>query len=124
VGRPGGELDDLDAALERAGGVGNGLAVLLADEACQLVPVRLEELAKARQDPGAAERRGVAPSRQRGAGRGDRLSHLGGAREGGSPDHVAGRRVEDVTGASTGALDFPATDPEGEDGNGHGTGIL
>ena len=59
------EFDDFDAARDRAGGVGERLAVLLGDDAREILLVRLEELAKPHQDAGAAQRGPRAPLRER-----------------------------------------------------------
>ncbi|ATZ28652.1 hypothetical protein SLAV_34405 [Streptomyces lavendulae subsp. lavendulae] len=50
---PGGELDDLQAALEIAVGVGDGLAVLGRQQPGQGIPFAFDELEEAHQDAGA-----------------------------------------------------------------------
>jgi hypothetical protein len=69
VGDAGGDLHDLHAALDLAGGVGHDLAVLGGDDPGQLVPVALEQLQEPEHHPGPLDHRGVAPGRVGGLGR-------------------------------------------------------
>ena len=64
------ELHHLQAALHRAHGVGQGLAVLLGDEARDVLLVRLQQLQEFLHDPRPAQGRRIAPA---GVGRGGRL---------------------------------------------------
>lgn len=56
MGNTAGELHHLDAALHFAARVGEHLAVLGGDERREVGRPRLEQLAEAEQDAGAAER--------------------------------------------------------------------
>ena len=73
VRRADGELDDFDAALHRAHRVEKHLAVLLADERRDLFLMQLHQLAKARENAGAAQGRRRPPGRERGHGGLDRI---------------------------------------------------
>ena len=63
-----GELDDLEAALDVALGVGDGLAVLAREQLGELVVVALHQLQELHQDAGAPLRVGRGPFRLRGTG--------------------------------------------------------
>ncbi|GAB3824606.1 hypothetical protein GCM10027610_003170 [Dactylosporangium cerinum] len=68
----GGELDVLQAAGQLTAGVGFGLAVLLADQRCDLLAVRVDELPEAEHHLGAAGQRRGPPRGERGFRAGDR----------------------------------------------------
>ena len=106
------ELDDLDAARDGAGGVGERLAVLLGDHAREILLVRLEELAKPHQDAGAAQRGPRAPLRERRRGGACRGVDVVGVRKRHVTDHLAGRRVGDVAVARRSCGDGSPADPE------------
>ena len=98
--RAAGKLDDFDSPLHRADRVQEHLAVFLADQGGQFMAMDFEQLAKARQDPRASQRRGGAPARQSpgsalhgtihvdGVGQGDLANH----RASGGIHHVAAPR--------------------------------
>ena len=90
------ELDDFDAALNRAHRVEKDLAVLLADDPRHVLLALFHQLAEARQDASAWQRRRRAPGRKR---RGSRL-HCGidflGLRERHEAHDLAGGRIGDL----------------------------
>ena len=105
-----GELDDLEAALDIALGVGNGLAVLARQHVGELVVVALREFEELHHHARATLRIGVGPLDLGVPGVLDGGANLG---LGGQRDlglDVAGHRLENVGGAARGALDLLATD--------------
>ena len=107
-----GELDHLDAALHRTGGVGERLAVLLAGKLCQLVAMLLHQFAEAGEDAGAAQWRGFAPGREGRLGRRHRRIDIGPGGQRDLVDHLARGRVEDVAGTAVLGLHALAIDPQ------------
>ena len=69
AGDPAGELDDLDAALDRRPRLGQRLAVLARDQAGELLGVRGEPLAEPEHHPRPLDDRRLGPGRQRRGGR-------------------------------------------------------
>ncbi len=106
-----GELDHLDAALHRAHRIGQRLAVLLGDDARELLLVRLQELQEFLHDARAAQRRRVAPL---GECRGCRF-HRGiddpGVGKGHAFRHLAGGGIEHLA-VATGGTDRLTVNPE------------
>ena len=100
------EFDHLEAALDVALGVGNGLAVLARQQLGELVVVALGQLEELHHHARAALRVGGRPFRLRGLGVLDRGANLGlgGQRHLGLD--VAGHRLEDVGRAARCALDL------------------
>jgi hypothetical protein len=90
------ELDDFDAALHRAGGIGERLAVFCRNQFRQFVLVRVEQLAKFHQDARAAQRRRVAPAGKRAACRLHRSVDVGRVAERHAPGDLPRRRIGDV----------------------------
>ena len=91
-----GEFDHLEAALDVALGVGNGLAVLARQQLGELVVVALRQFEELHHHAGAALRIGGAPLDLRRLGVLDRGAHLG---LGGQRDlglDLAGHRLEHV----------------------------
>src|SRR5664280_432048 len=119
VGDPLGELHHLDSSLKGASRVGQRLAVLLGDQACQLRPVRLEQLAVAGQDAGTAEGRRPSPAGERRLGRDHGAIDVGWTSERTSADGLAESRVEDVADPAARPHDLRAAYPEWKDGCGH-----
>src|SRR5262249_14765727 len=105
-----GELDHLEAALDVALGVGEGLAVLGGEERRELVVLLLHQLEEPEHDPGAALRIGGGPGGLRGGRVGDRLLDLALAGEGHLGLDLARVGVEHVASASRPALDLLAAD--------------
>ncbi len=105
-----GELDDFEAALDVALGVGNGLAVLARQEVCELVVIALRQFEKLHHHARAALRIGVGPLDLRipGVLDGGADLGLGGQRHLGLD--VAGHRLEHVGRPSGRALDLFAAD--------------
>ncbi len=96
---PQANLDHLEAALDVALGVDEGLAVLGGEQAGEVVIFGLDQLQKLEHHPRPALRVGGRPGRL-GRGRvGDDLLDLGFARERDLGLHLAGVRVEHVAGA-------------------------
>ncbi len=95
LGGGSGVFDVLDAATQFAGGVFQGLAVLLADQLDQALFVALQQLLEAEQHLGALGRRGVAPGRKGGLSGIDGLLQGGGIGQGHFADHRAGGGVVD-----------------------------
>jgi hypothetical protein len=89
-----------------------GLAVLFADQCHDFVLVVLHQLAKARQDARAPQRRGVAPCREGRAGCGDCALDIGGAGERHLANHRAGGRVVDIGDARAYGRDALVIDPQ------------
>ena len=104
------ELDHLDAALDVALGVGDGLAVLAGEDVCQGVVFAVGELEELHQHADAALRVGGGPADLRGLGVLDGLAKfvLGGQRDTGA--HRAVHRLHDVLLATAGAGDALAAD--------------
>ncbi|MNO71058.1 hypothetical protein D3C76_619610 [compost metagenome] len=96
----GGVLDVLDAALQLAGGIFDGLAVLFADQFDDALLIGFQQLLEAEQHLRALGRRGVAPGREGGLGGIDSLLHGLAAGQRDLVDGFAGGRVEDVGGAA------------------------
>ena len=105
-----GELDHLEAALDVALGVGDGLAVLGREELGEVLDVLLDQLQELEHDPRAPLRVGRGPGRLRGLGIGDGLLDLGLGGEGDLGLDLAGIGVEHVAGAAGRALDLLAAD--------------
>ena len=95
-----GELHHLEAALDVALGVGDGLAVLAGEAVGELVVVAVGELEELHQHAGAALRVGRGPGRLRGLGVLDGGGHLGLGGERNLGAHLAGHRLEDVAEAA------------------------
>ena len=104
------ELHDLDAALDIALGVGNGLAVLAGQHFGQLVIVARHQFEEFHHHASPALRIGRGPFRLRRLGILDRRAQfgLGGQRHLGLD--VAGHRLEDVRDPPRSALDLAAAD--------------
>ena len=95
AGHAAGELDHLDAAMDRRTGLGERLAVLACDQVCQLLGVSGQLFAKAKHHAGPFDDRRLDPGRQ---GVGRRLHgpvDLVGRAERHAGDRAAVRRVED-----------------------------
>ena len=105
-----GELHHLEAALDVALGVDEGLAVLGGQQPREVVVFGLHQLQELEHHAGAALRIGRGPGRLRGRGVGDRLFDLGLAGEGDLGLHLAGVRVEHVALPAGRALDLLAAD--------------
>ena len=112
VRRADGELDDFDAALHRAHRVEKHLAVLLADERRDLFLMQLHQLAKARENAGAAQGRRRPPGRERGHGGLHRIIDIVRVRKGNRPNNLTGRRVGHLTEATAGRSDFLSVNPQ------------
>ena len=76
LGRPGGELDHLDAAGDLAQGIGIDLAVLGGDRLGDAALVVLEQPQEPVEDPRPAQRRGHRPGWERSARGLDRFVHF------------------------------------------------
>jgi hypothetical protein len=98
-----GELDHLQAARDRALGVGQRLAVLGGDEPGQLVRVRLQQRLEREHDPGAANGRRRLPVGLSRPGRSHRAIDLARVGQRHLADALAERRVVDRPGAPAGA---------------------
>jgi hypothetical protein len=114
-----GELDHLDAALHRAGRVGQGLAVLLRGEPRQFVAVLFHQLAETGEDAGTAQRRGVAPGGESGLGCRHCGIDVGSVGQWNQADQFAGGRVEHLAHAAARRLDTLTVDPEMQFFSGH-----
>jgi hypothetical protein len=112
------ELDDFDAALQGTGGIQQGFAMLLADEAHQFGLIGFHQLAVARQNAGTLERWRVAPAGERRLGGGHGLVDIGLVGQGRPADDFAGGRVEDVGAAGTAGWGGFAIDPQRQRGHG------
>jgi hypothetical protein len=112
MGRAGGELDHLDAALHRTRGVGQGLAMLLARQLHQLIAVLLHQFAEAGEDAPAPQRRRRAPAGKGRPRRPHRALDIGRAGQGDLAHDLAGRRVEHVAAAPAGSGLTLTIDPE------------
>ena len=118
VGDAARELDHLEAALHRAGRVGQRLAVLLGDDPRDVALALLEEVAEAHEDARPPKRRRVAPPGERGAGVPHRRVDVVGRRERHRPHRAPGRRVGDDAFPAAGAGDAAPVHPEGHGRNG------
>ncbi|MNF73847.1 hypothetical protein D3C84_558620 [compost metagenome] len=101
--RSAGVFDVLDATLQFTGGVFQGLAMFFADELGNARLVLLKQLLEAEQDLGTLGRWGIAPCRECSLGRIDGQLHRGAAGQCHFMDGLAGRRVENISRAVTGA---------------------
>lgn len=115
----GGELDHLEAALDVALGVGDGLAVLGGQQPGQVLHVVLHELQELHQHPGALLRVERRPFLLRLDGVRDDGLGLGDVGEGNAGLHLTGVGVEDVGEPVGGAGDVLAPDEVGEFSNAH-----
>ena len=106
-----GELQDLDAPRDLAGGVGRDLAVLGGEERREAVAVGLDEVPDLEHDLGPAAQARRAPAGERGPGGVDRGVDLLAGREVDLARHVAGGRVVDGPAATGRRCDAPAADP-------------
>jgi hypothetical protein len=95
-----GELDHLEAALNVALGIGDGLAVLGGEELGERIVLLLHQFQELEQHARAALRIGRGPGRLRRLGIGDGLLHLRFGREGDLGLDLAGIRVEHVAAAA------------------------
>src|SRR3982075_967019 len=105
-----GEFDDLEAALNVALGIGNGLAMLARQEIGELVVIAVRELEEFHHDAGAALRIGRAPVRLRGSGVFDRGAKLGLRSQRDLGLDLTGHRLEYVRETPRGALDLTSPD--------------
>ena len=105
-----GELDHLDAALDVALGVGDGLAVLAGEAVGQLVVVARHQLEELHQHAGAALRVGGGPGRLRGLGVLDGGATSALEASGTLARTAPSMRLEDVAEAAGRALDVLAAD--------------
>ena len=110
VGHAERELDDLDAALDVALGVGNGLAVLAGEQLGELVIILRDQVEELHQYAGAALRVDRRPFRLGFERVLDRSAHVGGGGERHLADHRAVHRLVDVGRAARGARDMLAAD--------------
>ncbi|MDT4820639.1 hypothetical protein FQZ97_537850 [compost metagenome] len=117
--RAAGEFDDLDSAGDFALGVGEHLAVLRGDQPGQFVAMLVEQGQEAIQDARAAQRRQVAPGRERGPGRGNGRVHIGVAGQLHLAGDDAGGRIVDRQLLAAGGLHGSAGNPV-QDRMGHG----
>ena len=108
----GGELDHLDAARDRALGVGERLAVLLRDDLREVLLVRLHQLAKAHQHARAAQRRRRAPGGQRRRRGLHRRVDVGRVAERHVADHLAGGGIGDFAVARRARGHRASADPQ------------
>ncbi len=106
------ELDDFDASRDRALCVGERLAVLLRDDARDVLLVRVQQLAKAHQHARAPKRRRRAPRGKCSSGRLHRRIDVCPVRERHVPNHFAGRRVRHLAVARRLRRHRAATDPQ------------
>ncbi len=111
VGRADAELDHLQAALDVALGVGEGLAVFGRQRLGQLVHVAVDQADKGHHHAGAALRVGGAPCDLGLGGAGDGIVHLGLGDQRQAGLNLTGGGVEDVGKPARGALVFLAVDP-------------
>ena len=105
-----GEFDHLEAALDVALGVDEGLAVLGGQQPRQVVVFGLHQLQELEHHPGAPLRVGRGPGRLRRGGVGDGAFDLGFAGESDLGLDLAGVRVEHVAGPAGAAFDLFAAD--------------
>ena len=105
-----GEFDHLEAALDIALGVGNGLAVFARQHIRELVVVALRQFEELHHDAGAALRIGVGPLGLRRLGVLHRGANFGLRRQRHLGLDVAGHRFENVSAASRRALDLFTAD--------------
>ena len=110
-------FDDLDAARELAGGVGEHLAVLARDHGDDLVGALLEQPFEAEHDARARQRRGRSPGGKGGLRGLDGPRDFGGARERDAAAKRTRRRRVDVAETAGRAGSALAADPMGEGGN-------
>ena len=109
-----GELDDLQATGDLTEGVRGDLAVLSGDEGGNALLVVVEQLAEGEEHLGAAGERGLAPLLGGGGCLGHDIPDDRGAGEVDLSRHLAGGRVEDVSGALRGALPRGVPDQVGD----------
>ena len=120
-----GELHDLDAALDVALGVREGLAVLLGEHGGQLVHVLVDQVDPAQQDAAAALRVQPRPRGEALLGGGQGGVDLLGGGQRHAPRHAARGRVVDVAVPAGGALAPLAVHEVGDHGGGlGGRGLL
>src|SRR5712692_4601918 len=109
-----GELDDFEAAGDLALGVGEDLAVLLADDPRQGVVLAVQQFEELEHDACAGQRRRRGPAGKRRPGGLHGLIDRAGAGKGDAADFFAGRRIEDIAPAPAptvaGGLDALAVD--------------
>ena len=113
VGDAARELDDLEAALHRAGRVVEGLAVLFGDDPRDIPLAPLEEVAEPHQDPRPPQRGRVPPAGERGAGAAHRGVDVIGGRERHRAHGAAGRGIGDDALPGAGRVGAAAVHPQG-----------
>ena len=106
-----GELDHLDAAGDLAHRIGEHLAVLGGEEACEVLTMRVEQRADAEEELGAASNRDRAPLGPGSLGGSDRLCDLVRRSEIDGAGLQAGGRVEDRPAAPRCPVDARSADP-------------
>jgi hypothetical protein len=111
VGQGGAELHALDALAHRTQGLGDGLAVLVAEQPRQLVLVPLHDLLDPVQDLGPLLHGGGLPGREGRRRRLRRRVHVVGAAEGQASDLLAVAGVVDAQGLTRGRVLPLPTDP-------------
>jgi hypothetical protein len=99
AGRAGRHLHALDTAPHRAARLVQRLAVLVREDAGQLLEVPLQDALQFEEVARPLDRRHLPPGRIRGVGGLDGRIDLGGAPEGDLGDQLAGGRVVDLAGA-------------------------
>ena len=105
-----GELDDLDAALHLALGVGEHLAVLGRDDGRQRIETLLQDMQELVEHARAPQRRRRRPSRRRGSCVLDRFPHFGSRSEIHMGGDRPGRRIENGNLMTAFSGDDPAAD--------------
>jgi hypothetical protein len=110
-------LDDVDAAGELAGRIGQDLAVLARDHGDDLVGALLEQRLEAEHDPRPGEWGGGGPGGERGLRRLDRAADFGRGRERNTRAERAGGGGVDVAEAAGISGRTLAADPVGERGD-------
>jgi hypothetical protein len=108
MGNTAGKLDNIQAALNIAARIGEGLAVFARQQFRQVVELALRQFEEAEQNASAALRVGGGPSRLRCRGHGDRLLDLGALSESNFGLRLSGIGIEHVGAAAGLASNRPS----------------
>src|SRR5262249_12885367 len=112
MGNTAGKLDDLNASLDAAHGIGNRFSMLFRDQSRKVLRIRLQQGEKFLHDTRPAQRRRIAPGRQSCTRGLNRTINVGCIGHGDVANHISPGGIRDFAGSRAGSSDGLAADPE------------